>query len=124
RHRGGEAPVGALTKWIGLAAGVVLGLLLLAGCELLQPQRTIVVTTTADGRDAAPGNGICEVHSGAEDCSLRAAIDEANASPERVRVLLAASTTYPLTLTGDDDANAVGDLDVAPISGSMTIEAP
>lgn len=116
--------MGALTKWIGLAVGVVLGLVLLAGCELLQPQRTIVVTTTADGRDAAPGNGICEVHSGAEDCSLRAAIDEANASPERVRVLLAASTTYPLTLTGDDDANAVGDLDVAPISGSMTIEAP
>jgi len=39
-----------------------------------------VVNTTVDGADANPGNGICEMTAGHGDCSLRAAIMEANAS--------------------------------------------
>jgi CSLREA domain-containing protein len=38
-----------------------------------------VVNTTLDGADANPGNGICEMIAGHGDCSLRAAIMEANA---------------------------------------------
>jgi len=102
---------------------VMVGIGALAGCAL-DPQQTIVVTTTADGRDATPGDGICEVTVGAEDCSVRAAVDEANAAPVRTRILLAGSTTYRLTLVGVDDTNAAGDLDLSPASGSITLEAP
>ena len=61
---------------------------------------TYMVTKTADTRD-----GTC----GVADCSLREAIDAANATPGAV---LVPAGTYTLALTGDDDTNAAGDLDV------------
>jgi CSLREA domain-containing protein len=39
------------------------------------------VNSVLDGADAAPGNGICETASGNHICTLRAAIQEANAHP-------------------------------------------
>jgi CSLREA domain-containing protein len=37
-----------------------------------------IVNSTADGGDATPGDNVCEVTTGAGDCTLRAAIGEAN----------------------------------------------
>lgn len=39
----------------------------------------VIVTSTVDASDANPGNGVCATMSGA--CTLRAAIEETNASP-------------------------------------------
>ena len=40
-----------------------------------------LVNSTGDGRDADPGDGLCETAPGNEECTLRAAIEEANAGP-------------------------------------------
>ena len=56
------------------AAAFVLGL---AASAAAQPGAILIVNSTADGGDSAPGNGICAASGGA--CTLRAAIQEANA---------------------------------------------
>jgi hypothetical protein len=68
------------------------------------------VTTTADTVNVAPGDGVCADGSG--DSSLRAAVQEANATPGAAEIRLAAGT-YNLSLTGaGEDAAATGDLDI------------
>lgn len=57
------------------AAAIVAGLASPAGA---QSGLTFVVNNAGDGADAAPGNGICATGGGA--CTLRAAIQEANAA--------------------------------------------
>ncbi|GAB3831582.1 right-handed parallel beta-helix repeat-containing protein [Kribbella italica] len=81
------------------------------------------VTTTADQVDAVPGNGICATAAGT--CSLRAAIQEANATTVADTIQVPAGT-YPLTLTGQSDTT--GDLDIIrPVSilatGSAIVDA-
>lgn len=81
---------------------------------------TFEVTKTADTAD-----GSCDA-----DCSLREAVQAANAAPGADEILLA-HPSYPLTLTGtpDEDAAAHGDLDLAgelllrPASGRAVIDA-
>src|SRR5262245_35126812 len=68
------------------------------------------VTTTLDAVDAAPGNGVCADAAG--NCTLRAAVQEANALPgfDTIKV---PGGIYNLTLLGpNEDAGATGDLDV------------
>ena len=66
-----------------VAAGLT-GLLLLAVCLQVLPRRasaaaaTFIVNSTGDGADANAGDGVCNDGSG--NCTLRAAIQEANAS--------------------------------------------
>ena len=68
------------------------------------------VDTTTDFADASPGDGRCQTEAGS--CSLRAAIQEANAVVDENTIHIPAGT-YQLTLTGaDEDAAATGDLDV------------
>lgn len=67
------------------------------------------VDSTADLGDAVPGDGICDAGGGV--CTLRAAVQEANALAGADYVVLGAGT-YALTLSGTDDVAAVGDLDV------------
>jgi hypothetical protein len=55
---------------------------------------TISVSSTAEGRDAAPGDGSCATSSG--QCTLRAAIEETNALPGSDTVTLGGGT-YTLT---------------------------
>ncbi|MAT06226.1 MAG: hypothetical protein CL424_14405 [Acidimicrobiaceae bacterium] len=75
-------------------------------------EQRIVVDSTADTVDAAPGDGTCADASGA--CSLRAAVQEADASDGAALITVPAGD-YRFTLTngdGDEDASATGDLDV------------
>ena len=78
------------------------------------PPSTFVVTTVADGPDADPGDGTCEMTTGEGDCSLRAAVMESNATDPVVptTVELTGDTTYVLSVIGIDDEGAAGDLDV------------
>jgi CSLREA domain-containing protein len=68
------------------------------------------VTTTADGADSNPGDGFCQVSG---ECTLRAAIQEANALPGEDRVLLTGPGPYRLGLIGTgENLAATGDLDI------------
>jgi len=86
---------------------------------LAGPPVTMTVNTTADTVDATPGDGACADPSG--NCSLRAAVMEANADPGSTILFSSALNGTPITLTRKgNDANAVnGDLD---INASMTIQ--
>ncbi len=75
------------------------------------------VNSTDDIVDAAPGNGVCMTITGV--CTLRAAIQEANALPGADEIRLK-TAVYRLTLTGaGEDLAATGDLD---ITDSVTIK--
>ena len=90
-------------------AGVAAALLL-ASCRT--PALELVVTSSADAPDAAPGDGTCETATPGE-CTLRAAVQEANATGDYVGITLAPGATYGLTVAGaGEDAAATGDLDV------------
>jgi CSLREA domain-containing protein len=74
---------------------------------------TFVVTTTTDQPDSAPGDGTCG--SAAGECTLRAAVMEANAAPDNNTISLEAPApaVYELTVTGaGEDGAAIGDLDL------------
>jgi len=79
---------------------------------------TFTVNSTADAVDAVPGDGFCETVPGNGVCTLRAAIQEANAFAGADTIVLPAGT-YTLSIAGvDEDASATGDLD---ISSNLTI---
>ncbi len=76
------------------------------------------VNSFADAADAAPGNGACAAANG--QCTLRAAIMEANALAGADQINLPGGT-YTLSLLGiDEEQGAAGDLN---INGSLLIEA-
>ncbi|MCB1009687.1 MAG: CSLREA domain-containing protein, partial [Acidobacteria bacterium] len=72
---------------------------------------TFVVDSTADAVDATPGDGLCASVLAGSPCTLRAAVQEANALPGEDLVLLPAGA-FALALPGaqEEDA-ATGDLD-------------
>ena len=75
--------------------------------ELLE---TFTVDSETDAGDARPDDGVCATLEGT--CTLRAAIQEANAlaGPDSIRV---PAGLYVLTVTGvDEDLAATGDLDI------------
>lgn len=85
---------------------------------------TFVVDTGADGADANIGDGICATAVG--ECTLRAAVQEANADPALDVIQLGSTVRAELTLAGFDDAAAVGDLDITGdlvIRGGGTVDA-
>ncbi|MCQ4166208.1 choice-of-anchor Q domain-containing protein [Tahibacter harae] len=93
-------------------AALYCALPLLSVACLLSPATaaTFAVDTTADTTDQTAGDGLCRDNSGR--CSLRAAIQEANALPGADEITLGAGT-FALTLAGaQEDAAASGDLDV------------
>jgi CSLREA domain-containing protein len=71
---------------------------------------TFVVTTTTDAVDAIPGDGTCATALGA--CSLRAAVQEANAEPIGADTIILPSGTFALALAGLTAGAEAGDLDV------------
>ncbi|MEZ5135596.1 MAG: carboxypeptidase regulatory-like domain-containing protein [Acidimicrobiales bacterium] len=89
-----------------------------ASAGLARIDATYVVSTAADGADAAI-DGVCEATPGAGDC-VRAAVDEANAHPAHDTVQIAAGVNPVLGLPGaEEDDNATGDID---ITTAITIE--
>jgi CSLREA domain-containing protein len=93
---------------IGLAL-VVLAVLLLLGIGRSSYAAGFVVDSQADAVDANPGDGVCDDGSG--NCTLRAAVQETNALPGHDSIDLPAGT-YSLSIMGDEDAAASGDLDI------------
>lgn len=80
------------------------------------PAATFTVDSEADAVDALPGDALCAAAGGA--CTLRAAIQEANALAGPDDVVLPAGT-YVLTIAGGgEDGAASGDLDV---TGELTL---
>ncbi len=70
----------------------------------------LLVTSTLDAVDANIGDGLCD--DGAGNCTLRAAVQEADACPGSDVIDLPAGT-YALTLAGlNENMGAVGDLDI------------
>jgi CSLREA domain-containing protein len=71
---------------------------------------TFTVNSTVDAADATPGDGICATATSV--CSLRAAVQEANALVGADAIILPAGI-YTLTIAGaGEDAAATGDLDI------------
>lgn len=91
--------------------GVFLLLSLVASPAFGGGVNDILVTVTTDGADPIPGNGICD--NGAGACTLRAAIQTANALAGPDRVILGPGV-YVLTIKRDVELpdDQTGDLDV------------
>ncbi len=75
---------------------------------------TFAVNDFSDEVDADIGDGRCDINVDlvTEECTLRAAIQEANASPAEDLIQFALSGTVILTRSGTDDTAQDGDLDV------------
>ena len=94
-----------------LAIAVVTFGVLLAGGDRDAHAQSFIVDTTADAVDTAPGDGVCAAAGGG--CSLRAAVQEANALAGADAISVGAGT-YTLSLAGaQESAAATGDLDIA-----------
>ncbi|MEM7030593.1 MAG: choice-of-anchor Q domain-containing protein [Chloroflexota bacterium] len=77
-------------------------------------ENTFVINNTLDRDDASPGDGVCDSDAtlSGEQCTLRAAISEANASAGVFTITVPAGT-YTLAITGThEDDNVTGDLDI------------
>jgi CSLREA domain-containing protein len=109
----GPATRGSLVRRAGLA--LVLASVLSLG-HLSQPPAahaaTFTVSSTADSPDAAPGDGICRANTFPPRCTLRAAIEEANALAGSHTITVPAGVyTLPigeLAVTGDVTINGAG----------------
>jgi hypothetical protein len=107
-----------MRKLVVTVVAVVVGALGLTACEI-GPHHDFTVNVGTDAVDADPGDGVCEATVGADDCTLRAAIGEANAlqadaigPAPTTTVQLATDVTLSIGGAGED-LNATGDLDLA-----------
>ena len=93
--------------------------LIVSACFVSSVQAmTLRVNTTADGTDHLPGDGVCETAAGSHVCSLRAAVQEANARAGPDSVILRPGT-YALSIPGGLENDALtGDLD---LKGDLSI---
>src|ERR1041385_7845356 len=74
--------------------------------------KTFTVNSTTDAVAANPASGVCETAVGNGVCTLRAAIQAANALPGADMIIVPAGT-YTLTIAGPaEDAATSGDLDI------------
>jgi uncharacterized repeat protein (TIGR01451 family)/CSLREA domain-containing protein len=99
-------------------AMLILALLQLSPVQAASIDSSFNVDTTTDSYDANPGDGICADSNG--DCSLRAAIEEANAVPQEADTITLPAGTYllangtleitsNLTINGDGLATTIID---------------
>lgn len=86
---------------------------LLVASDVTRAQAAIfTVNATIDVVDGSVGDGFCETATGNRVCTLRAAIQEANATPEADVIRLPAGV-YTLTIEGRaEDGDVTGDLDI------------
>ena len=102
----------AISRRRAVAASVAVAIAGVLGVQALAAGAgaTFTVNTTADALDAVPGNGICATSGAA--CSLRAAIQEANARPGADTIVVPAGT-YSLGIPPRNQNDiTTGDLDV------------
>src|SRR5262245_49409250 len=108
-------------RFLALSVTMLVGLCLVGAVVWIAPVRAnaaFTVNSTIDAIDTAPGDGAC-ASTASGDCTLRAAVMEANALAGDDVINLPAGI-YTLTLTGaNEDAGLTGDLD---ITGTVTIE--
>ncbi len=112
--------IGEAIRRIRLYSVLVVAIMQL-GMALPAWSATFTVNSTADTADDDTADGICVDASG--NCTLRAAIQQANAFARLDTIVLGANT-YTLSLTGTDDDAALGDLDITQdvtISGAGAI---
>lgn len=109
-----------LRSWrVALLAVAALALALaLAGGSGASLQKTIVVdVTTVDAPDSNLGDGVCSAKiatKGAHHCTLRAAVQTANAGPRGTYVIVLPAATLHLFVAGkNEDKAAKGDLDLS-----------
>ena len=92
-----------------VVAAAVLCLSCLVACQPIVLKLT--VNSTVDANDSHPGDGVCRT--AAQVCTLRAAIEEANATKGLVEITLQPGATYLLNIDGPgEDASSTGDLDI------------
>jgi uncharacterized repeat protein (TIGR01451 family)/CSLREA domain-containing protein len=89
--------------------GLLVVVIIQLGMALPAWSATFTVNSTADTADDNTADGICADASG--NCTLRAAIQQANAFTGLDTIVLGANT-YTLSLMGTDDTAALGDLDI------------
>lgn len=104
------------TRFVSAAAVAALAIGLISVAPAAAQGSGFDVRTNADTVDANIGDGVCA--DGAGMCSLRAAVQEANATGGG-EIKLRGGVSYRLSLAGDEDAAASGDLD---ISSRVTID--
>ena len=91
---------------------------MILACAGMARGATFDVNDVRDAVDAAPGDGACEATPGMQDCTLRAAIQEANATVG-ADVIELPSGVFAIGIPGESEEEAAtGDLDV---TGSLTI---
>jgi CSLREA domain-containing protein len=95
-----------------LALALCLALLPSAPGHAAPDALSLAVNSAFDFPDATPGDGVCETAAGNGICTLRAAIQEANAHAGADTITLQADTTYLLTRAGHDETALNGDLDI------------
>ncbi len=108
--------------WVGLVITIMLQTQLAwaAGYTAKRDMRadapaTYEVNVITDGVDANIADGVCDINLSlaGQQCTLRAALQQANQHSGRDTVLLTSGLTYTLSLTGTpEDAGASGDLDI------------
>jgi CSLREA domain-containing protein len=87
---------------------------LIGGVVFVTPAHAaaFTVNNTSDAVDATPGDGVCATAPGNGVCTLRAAIQEANALPGDDTITVPAGT-YTLTIPGRDEYfAATGDFNI------------
>jgi CSLREA domain-containing protein len=106
-----------MRQFFGAAIGVAL-----AGLAFVLPAPTaarsapaaldIHVNSPSDILDFAPGDGVCETAHNGGACTLRAAIQEADAHAGADTITLEPGVTYLLALPGNENKALNGDLDI------------
>lgn len=110
-----RSPTRLTSRLLACCAVVVAVFLLPAGTARAA---TFTVNSTADAVDASLGDGVCETAPGNGICTLRAAVNEADALPGADTIMLGPGT-YTLSIAGaGEDLGLKGDLDVF---GRLTI---
>ena len=79
------------------------------------------VNSTADGHDATPGNNVCETATGNGVCTLRAAIEEANALTPQADTITLPAGTYNRTVQYQSSLSSAEWIEEAPSSGRGTM---
>jgi hypothetical protein len=106
----------ALLALAGVAVGVALAGSPAPAASTQPSGQTFEVVSILDTVDVNPGDGVCA--DATAECTLRAAVQEANALPGHQTVVLPAGE-YVLTRSGyEENESSVGDLD---ITGDLTI---